>query len=221
MSVVAPGQPQIAPGEGLPMRPGTYWIFRGNVKWAGPDNNVREELLDWKVEVMRSALVGRYEVAVMNGDPGDLIWYETGKQRRDYLIVRDGAKYYRLPLDKRDEAAALFSDVRRLESRLNLYSLFLDLPLREGMCFGREPENKRNDNFFCWAVSRPTAGRINGVKGISSEQQLTTFNLRYYANTDHTIIDFVPGIGITSYVFAHHGTVSEVDVKLVEYHPGL
>jgi len=37
---------------------------------------------------------------------------------------------------------------------------------------------------------------------------------------DHTIIDFVPGIGITGYSYIHHGTVSEVKVKLVDFRVG-
>ena len=35
-------------------------------------------------------------------------------------------------------------------------------------------------------------------------------------NPEHEIVTFVPGVGITAYVYAHHGTVSEVNVRLVE-----
>jgi hypothetical protein len=52
------------------MRPGTYWIYRGNVKWTEPNTaNVRDQFLDWKVEVLRSMRVGNYEVAVMGVIP--------------------------------------------------------------------------------------------------------------------------------------------------------
>ena len=116
-----------------------------------------------------------------------------------------------------EDVNALISD---LDSHLNLESLFLDLPLHQGMCFGRDPEGKRNDVFYCWAIEQPTTGLIKNVRGIPSNKQFTTFTVSYRANTDHTYVDFVPGIGITSFVFGHHGTVSEVAVNLVEYNPG-
>jgi hypothetical protein len=61
--------------------------------------------------------------------------------------------------------------------------------------------------------------RLN-VKGVPSGEQALEYELTYRANTDHTIISFVSGIGITSYVAGHHGTVSEVNVKLTEYRAG-
>jgi len=36
----------------------------------------------------------------------------------------------------------------------------------------------------------------------------------------YEIIEFVPGVGITRYTFFHHGTVSETDLRLIEYHKG-
>ena len=35
------------------------------------------------------------------------------------------------------------------------------------------------------------------------------------------IVYFVPGIGITRYVFSHHGTVAEADVRLIEFRRGV
>jgi hypothetical protein len=142
-----------------------------------------------------------------------------GKERGDYLMVRDGGQYYRVRIGKDEDVTAILSGFGP-DDRLNLDTLFLDLPLHEGMCFGRDPNAKRDDSLYCWAVSRPVVTQFREVKGIPSNKQFETFTLSYRANTDHTYFDFVPGIGISSYLFGHHGTVSEVDVKLVEYHPG-
>jgi hypothetical protein len=61
---------------------------------------------------------------------------------------------------------------------------------------------------------------LEGVKGVSSNQQFIEATISYYANTDHTWFRFVPGVGITSYIFGHHGSVSEAEHKLVEFHLG-
>jgi hypothetical protein len=37
---------------------------------------------------------------------------------------------------------------------------------------------------------------------------------------DFSMIQFIQGVGISRYVYSHNGTVSEVDVRLVEYHAG-
>src|SRR5262245_7393313 len=77
--------------DGFPLQPGAYWTYRGNVKWTQPNSDKdQEENLDWRMEVVRQVRLGKYEIAVMKGGPEDLIWYEPGKPRRDYLIVRDG-----------------------------------------------------------------------------------------------------------------------------------
>jgi hypothetical protein len=79
--------------EGFPMRLGTYWIYHGNVKWTEGDN-VREQDLDWKMEITNLDKSAPYEVAAVKGSPEDLMWYTPGKPRGDYLLVRNGGKYY-------------------------------------------------------------------------------------------------------------------------------
>jgi len=39
--------------------------------------------------------------------------------------------------------------------------------------------------------------------------------MAYRSNPDHTFIEFAPSIGITGYVYGHHGTVASADVTLV------
>src|SRR5262245_61232464 len=68
--------------------------------------------------------------------------------------------------------------------------------------------------------AKPAQSKIEGVKGMSSNQQFIEATISYYANTDHTWFRFVPGVGITSYIFGHHGSVSEAELKLVEFHLG-
>jgi hypothetical protein len=36
---------------------------------------------------------------------------------------------------------------------------------------------------------------------------------------DHHFLDIVPGLGITRYLYGHHGTVAESEVKLISVRP--
>jgi len=46
------------------------------------------------------------------------------------------------------------------------------------------------------------------------------YTLVYRTNPDHTILGFVPGVGIVRYAYSHHGTTAEADAWLVGYHEG-
>jgi len=166
--------------------------------------------MTWKMEVGRTMKVGKYDVAVMKGHPSDLAWYEKDKPRSDYLIVRDGTKYYSV-----DDAA--ISDPAALEPRLDFNSIFLELPPPKG-CIARDPEIHRDDTMYCWAAGDAKKIRLESVLGVSPDKDLTAFEFTMRTNPEHAIVTFVPDIGATSYIYSHHGTVSEVAVKLVEFH---
>lgn len=51
--------------------------------------------------------------------------------------------------------------------------------------------------------------RWSGGKSASKGWELV-----YRSAPDHAIVRIVPGVGITSYVYEHHGTVASVDVHL-------
>jgi hypothetical protein len=50
--------------------------------------------------------------------------------------------------------------------------------------------------------------------------KVNQYQLVYRTLPDHQIIEFAPNIGITRYTYVHHGTVSETDLKLIEFHLG-
>jgi len=196
----------------FPLRSGNYWIYRGQVKWtdAAEPQGVAEATMSWKMEVVGTMNVGKYEVAVMKGHPSDLAWYEKDKPRSDYLIVRDGGKYFRV-----DGAAV--SDATALEPSLDFNSIFLELPPPKG-CIARDPEIRRDDTMYCWAAGDAKRIRLESVSGVSPDKDHTAFEFAMRTNPEHAIVTFAPGIGVTSYIYSHHGTVSEVAVKLVEFY---
>lgn len=56
------------------------------------------------------------------------------------------------------------------------------------------------------------------VKGISPSEELTSYEFSMRSIGDHQFATYTIGVGLTSYVYGHHGSVSEVDMKLVEFH---
>lgn len=194
----------------LPLRAGSYWIYHGTVKWE-EGSKAREAVIDWKIEVLRMVHVGRFDVAVMKGDFEDLTAYKSGKPRSDYLIVKDGGKYYRINLCGLD-VNQLLSDPAELESNLAFDILFLDTPLTDSECFGQDPTLPRNDSMFCWAVQKLPAARFQ-------RKQYPAFSLTFRTIPDTTRFTFASGLGFTHYEYKHPGTASEVSLNLAQYHP--
>jgi hypothetical protein len=56
------------------------------------------------------------------------------------------------------------------------------------------------------------------VVGMKKGKAVNRFKLSYRTNPEHEIVHFVPTIGITKFTYVHHGTVSEADVRLIEFH---
>ena len=76
---------------------------------------------------------------------------------------------------------------------------------------------ERSDQMYCWVLdsfSKRSLRRIEGLKPGS----YTVYSVIYRTNPDHTIIDLVPGVGVTGYEYSHHGTVDDIDLSLVEVH---
>jgi hypothetical protein len=42
------------------------------------------------------------------------------------------------------------------------------------------------------------------------------YTIRFMTMPDETIIDFVPGIGITRFSYSHHGSAANAEMKLSE-----
>jgi hypothetical protein len=61
---------------------------------------------------------------------------------------------------------------------------------------------------------------LSGIAGLPHEmpQEVDSYSLAYRTLPDDTKIDFVPGVGIVTYEYHHHGTVADTEVKLVEFH---
>jgi hypothetical protein len=207
----------------FPFNKGTYWIYRGPTKWmkeSKPENSIVKRILIWKMEVVDTITQGNITIATIKGYPSDLAWYEEGKKRGDYLLIAvNTTKYYLIQGKKQDDILASLKNNGGLEKDiLHEENEILDFPLTIGKRFAGDLT--RQDNWYCWYVEQAQKIKLDNIKRLNVTSKVSQYQLVYRTLPDHQIIDFVPNIGITRYIYVHHGTVSEADLKLVEFHLG-
>jgi hypothetical protein len=207
----------------FPLSTGSYWVYEGLVQWTRPGSNeATERAVTWKMEVVETFQREFLSAAAIKGFPADVAWYEDGKDRGDYLMVRiqDTGKLYLMGPDRTEEILQrLRNHTDPLINLVHESELIFDLPLYRGKRFGPSAQLTRSDTFYCWFVEGEERVNLTDVKGLTPGMT-TQYRLALRSLPDHTFIDFVPGVGITRYIYyGHHGTLSEADLKLVEYHP--
>ena len=208
--------------SGFPLSPGTEWIYRGFVRSPDEDSTVGKVTgVTWKMSVVRTVERDGILAAVVSGFPGDLNWSEGDAQPQlSMLIETDDSKFY-LNSEWNTQAVKdqLDNPKYPLRELVETDDWFLQLPLVEGKKFCDEQAMARDDGEYCWVAGPPHPADLHGVKGVAAPGARNAYELRYATNPDDTEIEFVEGIGITSYEYHHHGTVAETDVHLIEFHP--
>ena len=90
--------------------------------------------------------------------------------------------------------------------------------LRVGRTFGGERSARhRPDKWYRWHVEEARCVQLRGVSGIDPARQWREYRIGYRTNPAHVLVYFVPGLGITRYVYRHHGTPASTDVRLIEF----
>ena len=200
------------------MKDGAYWIYKGNVRWTIIDpSEVAEQEITWKMEVQR--VVQRNDIYgyEMLGAPWDLAWYEDGKEPSEYGIIQAGGNFYQSSIET---VRRLMDEKDFLGGLVNEYSVFLDIPLVSGKKFCDTPSLTRTDSKYCWMVGEAIQEDGADIKGLESANTVFEFPIYNGTLSDHSIIHFIPGVGISGYEYHHHGTVSDVEVRLIEYYSG-
>jgi hypothetical protein len=185
---------------------GTTWLYSGTVGFQGTGGQPQEIQMSWKTEVLDSVEQGRSIAVLLRGDPRDLIWYSGPPKPACYLVitVEDRELYF-----QRWESCALpRGDLSLLRVRNNL---LLKMPAQKGDFYGDGPDSR-----YGWSVEDRQPAQLASIKGIPVGRDYVEYTLAYYTNPDHQIAKFVPGVGLISYSYSHHGTVSEVHMQLVE-----
>lgn len=207
----------------FPLAKGNYWIYRGETKYLlkNPNtgqNEPKSEVLIWKMEVVDTAARELLFAALIKGGPEDLAWYQPGKERGDYVIIRVGtATYYRFADKAALDAWEKIKDKTQPLSDLGESGeLFLDAPLVEGKVFGGDIGSLARGR-YCWVVEGWGAFNPKRFPAAGKLKDARNFSLIYRTNPDHVFIDFVPGLGIVGYEYGHHGTLSETSLSLIEF----
>ena len=215
VTFVQPTQfPAAIVAEYFPLSKGAYWIYEGDVKWQiGSD--IFEETMRWKMEVVevveRNDIIG-YK---MLGALWDLEFYQDGRQPSEFAFIKVGTgRIYRGTIDQysrmKDENDPLVDLVYDGD-------LFMDIPLTDGEKTCEAFSIARPDGFYCWRV-KASETQLTDVVGVDTTIPMTEFVVSQSTNPDYSEFHFVPGIGITQFKYVHHGTISEVNISLVEYH---
>jgi hypothetical protein len=204
----------------LRLKPGNFWTYRGTVGWvdANQKSGSASKEITWKSQIMEESTHGQLKAWLVHGSVADLPWYSPDTQPQDHLWIVYQDRFYALPMQP-DLLARFHDPGDNLMDLIDSEEPMIQLPLRESECtaplYAKE-QRTRNDLFYCWHFEDKQPQTIH-VKGVHS-QTADAWELWYRSNPDHQIWSLVPGIGFIAYDFSHHGTVSEVHVKLVEAH---
>jgi hypothetical protein len=216
------GQSERADIASFPLSEGTYWIYRGVVRWTHDINKVSETPVEWKMNVRKRVDRGDLSVAVVNGFLGDLDWSNGNPTREDSLIIQSaegnlylvGSEQVAIVLNRAQDSGDALAGVLKDDDQ------FLDPPLRKGKKFGCDSEAmQRPDSRYCWVVDSLHETSLRDVKGITHGLR-TAYTVRFVTLPDDIAFSYVPGVGFTSYSYHHHGTVADTELKLVEFHSG-
>jgi hypothetical protein len=209
----------------LPLVPGASWVYRGTIESTvlkrGSAHLIRR-LVTRTMEVRAVKRYGRTTVALVKGYPGELAWYEPGRPRGTYLIIQpEGGAFY-LVADDDGSALQRWRATCRAPPIPDPAHMMLDRFLRVGRTFGGDKSvKKRPDKWYQWHVEAARCVQIPGVPGVDAKRRRHEYRIGFRTCPGHVLLYFVPGLGITRYVYSHHGTVAETDVRLIEFRRGL
>jgi len=171
--------------------------------------------ISWKSEITDFVQEGRVKVALLLGHPVDLTWYTEQTRRGCYLFISvDDRDFYLQQIESSCELPK-----QNFANLLKDEDLVLRLPIKRGDEFGgyKEDPAKAQECMYDWCVEEVRQTKLPGVRGIPGTRRFTAYELFFRTNPDHQIATWVPGIGLTHFVYSHHGTVSEVEVDLAEF----
>jgi hypothetical protein len=206
--------------EFFPFSVGTYWVYKGTVRCDDPEEE-RPGSADvtWKMAVQRVIRKKGVVAAVVTGFPADLDWSAGTTEPKPWLILEtDKHQVYYLNLGPDFDLAKLNGDDQVFDKFLVVDNLLLEWPLKQDAKFCDDEAKKRDDGMYCWVVEQFKKKKLESIKGAPSDEQ-PVFQMQYRTLPDDTTMELVPGVGLVSYQYHHHGTVADTELQLAEFHP--
>ena len=216
---VASARGQNKTDEDFPLTPGTYWVYQGLVRWWFGKSGVTQ--VTWKTSVTRVIHRDGLTIAVVKGLPGDLDWSDGHvKPALSILIRTPDAKFYLIEDDEAKSALREMDNPKYDWSQiLDVDDWFLQLPLAQGKKFCDDDGMHRDDDKYCWVTGPAHSVSLTGVKGVRPGKRVA-YRVEYLELVDDDEFDFVPGVGMVTYGYHHHGSIADTELHLVEFHAG-
>jgi len=196
----------------LPLSAGRSWTYSARISWTSAGSAAsRDTTIAWTTRVLDARVHDSAQVAVVLDWPTALAWWEPGQRPDTSLLICVGARIYRIA--GRGGSAALVDSLLAGQRRASVDDLLLRLPLHTGDLYGRE-RSERTDTFYAWYVesASPVNDRLARMGARAAD---SVYTVVYRTLPDHQIVDYAPGLGLTRYVYGHHGTVAAASAVLL------
>lgn len=190
----------------FPLAEGTRWVYRGTTRGDYHDAKAVRRV-ETTMRVLAHANVGRYEVALIDGDPSTIGCEKADEPRNVFTVmIRDGNRYYETgtPNPSLDE----FATEEQVAAAIDEEALFLETPLLGRKTIGCE--HAAEPPMYCWSVEQRPRREIAG-------KMRQPFRLIYRSSPTLETVEVVEGVGVTRWQSVHHGSPCEIDLRLVSF----
>ncbi len=202
----------------VPFVKGTSWTYAGTVRWTDAASAIHSDHVRWVSEVVDAFDHGDVGGALLCGGVWDLPSWSREKRRGDYALVRVATRYYLVWGDARTTFAALKKSGAGALTKTFTQQPWFDTPLKKGNVARAPDMGRRDDTAYGWWVesAAPVRSNVPGTTSVTRRGYLLSFIT--LASGEHMTL--VPGIGITSYAYVHHGTIAEAHLRLIAFRRG-
>jgi len=200
----------------IPLEKGLRWIYAGTIEWTPPgrDGGALTTNIEWVSEVLDVKESATARAAVVSGFPDELAGYEPGQAPGFSVLLSVSNRVYKVRADTFSKASRLEAELTRHPTGplLSAENEWLSLPLALNQCWGGD--TSRPDHWYCWNVESESS-TIPHIPGFPAERPVPVWTIAFRTNPDHQIFELAEGLGVTRYIFAHHGTVASAEVRLI------
>ncbi len=204
----------------MPLTPGTYWVYKGTVRWHDPElNKPTTKTVSTKMIVEKVIKKPDFTAAVLSGAPWDLDWSEGEWSPQPSLLIETSCHQVFLEALEPDfDLSRLESDSTSFQKYMTGDNLIFQWPLKKGQKFCDAESKQRPDDRYCWVIATQSQKNLGATKGVRAGLR-NVFLLQYDTNPEDTQMELSTGIGIVSYQYHHHGSIADTRMSLVEFHP--
>ena len=223
LTLVARVPAQTANEQLFPANPGATWVYRGTVSWYDmPSEKTVTKSVTFKtelLEVLRRQDVG-VALFVFRGSPWAYDWTQGNAATEEWLIAESATHEMFLTNGRAEAAKKIQRFADQNDSLSDFFSpddLLMQLPLKKGTKSCDDESKARTDDMYCWIVASERPAHSNELRG-SGLTRASAFQIQFRTLPDDTELEIIPGVGVVSYEYHHHGSVADTSFTLVEFH---